>query len=393
MTQKNTSPAILDLAFRPFFLLGSVFSILALIIWGATLYGWGNHTYYGYVQLWHGHEMLFGFVAAIMVGFLLTAVQNWTGLRSVHGKTLIFLIVLWLAGRLAVWFATSLPWWLLIVIDCSFLLCAACLLATLLWQKKQKRNYFVVLALLILMANNLIFHLAVATNKLPVASNSLHGVILLITLMMTIIGGRIIPMFTANTTQVPPRARRQWLDNSGLILLWIMAFIYICQWQDLLPDSLLSLLFLATAILIAARCAMWRLMTTWRHALLWSLHLSYWFIPLGLLLLACHYAGMPLSMNTALHALTVGAMGGLTLSMMSRVSLGHTGRPIIASRIIGLALAFIFIAALCRVGLILISPAISLWAWWLSITLWTVAFLLFLYRYTRILLSPRVISR
>jgi uncharacterized protein involved in response to NO len=389
MTKKSPHLAVLDLAFRPFFLLGAVFSIIALVLWGASLHGWLSHAYRGYSQLWHGHEMLFGFVAAILVGFLLTAVQNWTGLRSAHGNRLLLLILLWLGGRLAVWFAAEMPWWLVIVLDSSFLLYAAWLLGSLLIKKQQKRNYFAVLAILLLTADNVVFHLGVAAGHLQTATYALHSVILLITLLMTVIGGRVIPMFTGNTTQIPPRKRIQWLDKSGLALLWAMVVIFLFQLQFYLAESLLAVIFVFAAVLIAARCALWRPMSTWPHPLLWSLHLSYWFIPLGLLLIACHYAGMAISLSTALHALTVGAMGGLILSMMSRVSLGHSGRPIVPAPAIRLALALVLFSALSRVGIILIEPALSIWAWWLSIGLWVIAYGLFLFRYTGILTSPR----
>lgn len=392
MTKNASHPAVLDLAFRPLFLLGTAFSIIALMLWAASLHGWLNHAYHGYSQLWHGHEMLFGFVAAILVGFLLTAVQNWTGLRSVHGNRLLILIMLWLSGRLAVWFAAELPWWLVIILDSSFLLYAAWLLGSLLIKKQQKRNYFAVLAILLLTADNVVFHLSVATGHLQTATYALHSVILLITLLMTVIGGRVIPMFTGNTTQIPPRARIQWLDKAGLALLWAMVVIFLFQLQIYLAEMLLAIIFALAAVFIAARCGLWRPMSTWRHPLLWSLHLSYWFIPVGLLLIACHYAGMAISLSTALHALTVGAMGGLILSMMSRVSLGHSGRPIVATPLIKLALALVLFSALTRVGIILIAPALSIWAWWLSIGLWVIAYGLFLVRYTPILMSPRADS-
>ncbi len=392
MTNKESQHALLDLAFRPFFLLGAAFSMIALWLWGANLHGWVSYAYHGYSQLWHGHEMLFGFVAAILVGFLLTAVQNWTGLRSAHGKVLILLISLWLLGRFTVWFAVTLPWWLVIVVDSSFLLTAAWLLARLLIKKQQRRNYFAVGALLLLTADNLVFHFAVAAGHFQVATRSLHSVILLITLLMTVIGGRVIPMFTGNTTQISPRPRIEVLDKAGLGLLWALVAIYIFQLQAYLADSLLAVLFAITALFIAARCALWRPLSTFRHALLWSLHLSYWFTPLGLFLIACHYVGLAISLSTALHALTVGAMGGLILSMISRVSLGHTGRPITAVLVIRLALGLVLLAALTRVGLVILAPSLSLWAWWLSMAFWSLAYGIFLYRYTPILISPRADS-
>lgn len=380
--------SVFDLAFRPFFILGSLFSIVALLVWGGVLANMVEFKAYFPVQLWHGHEMVYGFVAAIMVGFLLTAVQNWTGLRSSHGLSLMILALLWLTGRLLMWPGFDISWWLRMIGDISFLLFSAALLGRLLLKKAQKRNYFAVIGLLILSIDNVIFHYSIHLDNMASASQSLQSVILLITMMMSIIGGRVIPMFTANTTQTPPRPRKKWVDNGGVGLLWLITVIYLLQLQTSIPAYVLIMLFTLAGLLTALRCSQWRLMCAWRHPLLWSLHLGYWCISVGLILFALHYAGF-ISISLGLHSLTVGAMAGLILSMMSRVSLGHTGRKIMSTPLITSGLVMIFFAAFLRVILAPVLTEYTLIFWWLSIVFWTGAFSFFLYYYLPILTSPR----
>lgn len=381
--------AFLELAFRPLFLMGSLFSIIALFYWGANLIGAIKVSTPIPLYLWHGHEMLFGFACSVIVGFLLTAVQNWTGLRSANGAKLFILTTLWLAGRVVMWPSFSTTSWATLIVDQSFLLYAAWLLGQLLHQKKQRRNYFAILVLMMLFIANLTFHISIMRGNLTTAANSLYGALFANILMMSIIGGRVIPMFTANTTQIPPKPRRLWLDRLGLVLLWCIATIYLLQLQTIIPKDILALIFGISSILIAGRCYGWRFSSTRAHPLLWSLHLSYWFIPLGFALISLHYAGINLSFSNGIHALTAGAMGGLILSMMSRVSLGHTGRPIIASLTIRLGLLIILFSATVRVLIVPLSTSFTTYFLLLSIVLWGLSYSLFLLKYTPILISAR----
>ena len=359
---------VFDLAFRPLFLLASLFGIIALLYWGGVWNGWVNQSHALPATLWHGHEMMFGFVGAVLVGFLLTAVQTWTGLRSIHGLQCALLVGCWLVGRIAMW--------------------PGLFLAKLIYQKKQKRNYFAVVVLLLLIFTNINFHLSSQAQQFETASYSLYSAVFLITLMMAVIGGRIIPMFTANATQIPARPRLLWLDRAALFSVWLIVAVFFLQLQAWIADYLLAIMLVIAASLTAIRCACWRFFTILSHPSLWSLHLSYWCIPLGLCLLAYHYAGGDVSVNDALHALTVGGMGGLILSMMSRVSLGHTGRPIIASSKIKIAFICVLIAGLVRTLMFSVFSA-SLFSLWLSILLWVLAYSIFLYQYTPILFAER----
>lgn len=386
-TSQQVYSALFSFAFRPFFLGAATWSILSLLLWGMVLSG-GQFAPYGGVQFWHGHEMLFGFVGAVVVGFLLTAVQSWTGLRAVNGRPLVLLLILWLAGRvlMAVPFAPAM---LTVFVDLLFFPAAALFLFIPLLARNQSRNYFAVLVLFLLMICNGISHFAVLNGETMLQSQALFSAVLLITVMMAIIGGRVIPMFTANTTQIPAKPRQKWPDRLALGLLWTLLFLSLLalDWQA--PDVLLSIIYGLSAILLGWRCARWRFISTLSHPLLWSLQLGYWWIVVGLILFSGHHAGLGIPHSMALHSLTAGAMGTLILSMMSRVSLGHTGRPLIANRLITVSLVVILFAALARVlGVWFVAP-VSQHLLMLSIVLWCVAYGLFLIRYTPLLINPR----
>lgn len=382
------SGALFGLAFRPFFLAAALFSLLLMLTWLALFSGWLSFAPYGGATFWHSHEMLFGFVGAVLAGFLLTAVQNWTGIRAAHGKPLLMLLLIWLAGRLLMAFPL-LPASFILAVDLMFLPLAALFVFVPLLARQQTRNYFAVLALFLLMLCNGISHYGVITDSPALQQQAFFCATLLITLMMAIIGGRIIPMFTSNTTQIAPRPRQNWLDNAGLAALWsIFALTLIgLDWQA--PDWLFSLLFALAAILLAIRSSRWRFFSTLAYPLLWSLHIGYWWLIAGLAAFAAHYAGLDLSYNTALHCLTAGAMGMLILSMMSRVALGHTARPIEASPLVTASLLLVLLAALVRVLGANLPLENNLFALQLSGGLWSLAFLLFFISYLPILSKPR----
>lgn len=379
--------AIFALAFRPFFLAAAAFSIVSLVLWGMALSGW-QFAPYGGVQFWHGHEMLFGFVGAVVVGFLLTAVQSWTGLRGANGRPLALLLLLWLAGRLLMAMPVG-PAMLTVFVDLLFFPAAALFLFIPLLARNQSRNYFAVLILFLLMICNGISHFAALNGEPVLQSQALFSAVLLITVMMAIIGGRVIPMFTANTTQIQAKPRQKWPDRLALGSLWSLLFLSFLAFDWQAPDALLCVLYGLAAILLGWRCARWRFFSTLPHPLVWSLQLGYWWIVVGLILFSGHHAGLGIPHSMALHSLTAGAMGTLILSMMSRVSLGHTGSPLIADRLITVSLVVILFAALSRVLGIGFTTSLSQHLLMLSIVLWGVAYGLFLIRYSRLLISPR----
>lgn len=382
------SNALFALAFRPFFLLAALFGVILMLLWGLALSGWDGYAPYGGIQFWHGHEMLFGFVGAVLVGFLLTAVQNWTGLPAVNGKPLMTLVLLWLLGRFLM-AVPVVPDIVIIFIDLLFFPAAAIFLFIPLLVRSQARNYFAVLVLFLLMFCNGISHYSVLNNQLQLQQQVLFSTALLITVMMAIIGGRIIPMFTANTTAIPAKDRQVWPDRIALGALWLLLFMSLLMFSMPVPAILLSIMAFLSALMLALRSSRWHFSHTLSHPLLWSLHLGYLWIVIGLLLYAASQAGFAIPETIALHSLTAGAMGMLIISMMSRVSLGHTGRPIVSSRLITLSFYLVMAAAIVRVfGVWLLPAHSSIWLM-LSVLFWCIAFMMFLIRFLQVLTQPR----
>lgn len=387
--ENHISTPLLDLAFRPFFLLATLFSIFALCLWGLLLSGRLVFSPYGGSYFWHAHEMVFGFVSAVLVGFLLTAAQSWTGVRAPNGFRLFVLACVWLFARIFMLMGEIIPFEIIISVDLSFTLLAAYFLLLMLVEKKQYRNYFAVIALLIITFLNGLTHYSLRGEPVYELRDSIHATILIITMMMTVIGGRVTPLFTANATKLPPKSRIPWLENAILLNIWVLISIYIINIYFQLDFAFLSVLFFTCALLIAIRSSRWNFWTTLRHPLLWSLQLSYWFIPVGLFFMGCHYL-LDFSMSIAIHILTVGAMGGMILSMMSRVSLGHTGRALQADKIMTLSFLTIFMAAIVRVIFVLFWPEEASTFFLVTISLWSVGYSLFLFKFGLVLIRPRV---
>lgn len=262
------SVALWRQAFRPLFLFGASFSVLAMALWLSLLMGWVSWQPVGGALFWHSHEMVFGFAGAIVVGFLLTAVQNWTGVRATHGWPLLLLTVLWLAARLLMVLAPAWPWWLLALVDVAFLLLAATFFARILWAVKQQRNAFFVLILLLWASMNGLHHVGLARHDIGLQQWSLYSAVWLITLVMAIVGGRIIPMFTANGTMTPKVVAKPWLDRAALASLWLLALLQLTTLNTMLPSFLLALLHGVAAVLVAWRWLRWRMWITWRTPLL-----------------------------------------------------------------------------------------------------------------------------
>ncbi len=385
-------PPILRLAFRPLFLGGTLFSMLAVAWWAyfwVTPFDWQP---YGNPIWWHGHEMLFGFAAAIVVGFLLTAVQTWTGVPGLKDKKLGILAGAWLLGRILVAFGGALPGWLVAVGDLSFLLLASFAMAYPVLKAKQWRNLMFVPILLVLTLLNGISHWAVLTENAGMAMQALHGAIMLVTLVIAIIGGRVIPFFTSNASDYTRKANIGWLDGLSigtLIVLVIAAFAGFAN----LPMPLLAIVSLLAALANGWRFLRWGINHTLNTPLLWSLHFSYLFIPIGMIALLLYSIGVLSNISLALHCFTVGAMGGMILAMISRVSLGHTGRKLQPPKLMSWGYLSILIAATLRVALPALIPAAANWGIGIAGLLWIVAYGIYLVFYAPMLLAPRVDGR
>ncbi|WP_404295271.1 NnrS family protein [Halomonas sp.] len=382
-------PPIARLAFRPFFLLASLFSVLAMVVWFAFWHGDILLRPHGGLMWWHQHEMIFGFGAAVAVGFLLTAVQNWTGQRSLHGWTLLGLVGVWLLGRLLIAFPVGLPAVLLVAVDVAFLLLAALAMGRLVVDARQWHNLVFVPILLLLAVANLAMHLGVMRGQLPPIREGAYLGVLLIATLMVMLGGRVIPFFTSLKLGRPKPAAWPMLER---LSLWSIYAVVLLQLSILLevapPPGLLGWAMLVAAAANAVRLARWEGWRTLHEPLLWGLHLSYAFIVVGLVMWALAQTGL-FRVELALHALAIGGIASMMLAMMSRVALGHTGREIRTLPGIGIGLMLMFAAALLRSPVLAMFPQITHWTYNLSILFWCIAYLIFLFHYTVPLLTTR----
>ncbi|WP_404471772.1 NnrS family protein [Vreelandella venusta] len=385
---------LVRLAFRPFFLLAALFSVLSLLVWLAFWHGNMLLRPYGGLIFWHQHEMLFGFAAAVVAGFLLTAVRNWTGLPSLNGGPLIALVVLWLLGRLLmafpIVFSVALPRWLIVIVDLAFLPVVAIVMATLVVTAKRWRNLIFVPVLMLFAMANLAMHVGVINGDPEMIRQAAYLAVLLITLMITLVGGRVIAMFTANRLKRPKPAPIPLLEvatlgsTGGVVLLQLAILLGVA-----VPVASMGGTMLFAALANTLRMARWGGLHSWREPLLWGLHGSYAFILLGLVMWVLALMGL-IRTELAIHALSIGGMGVMMLAMMARVSLGHTGRPIRTLPGIGVALGLMLIAAVIRSPVLALFPQITHWTYTLSITFWCVAYVIFLAHYTLPLMRARV---
>ncbi|NRR32494.1 NnrS family protein [Oxalobacteraceae bacterium] len=370
------------LGFRPFYLAGALCAALALPLWMLQYFG-GWPALAARINVgWHMHEMVFGMAAAVVIGFLYTAARAWTGVWTPVRGALAALVLLWCAGRLAMLVA---PAPLAAVVDWLFLPLAAWPLLQVLRQAGNRRNYFLVVLLgLMALANGLYHAIALGWLALP-AALPVQAAILVIVLMESAIATRVLPMFTRNgapgtTPLVEPR-----LDRLALGLLAAAAL----AWVFGAPAWLMAPLALAAALLVLLRLWRWKIHRTLGVPLLWILHFSYAWVALGLVLLALAGFGM-VSASAAFHALTVGSMGGLILGMITRTTLGHTGRPLVAGRSERAIFVLIQLAALTRVAAALGWDSAHGAVLLVSAVCWTLAFLRYVFAYWPYLSSPRI---
>ncbi len=385
-------PPLLRLAFRPLFLGGALFAVLAIAWW--TYYWLQPSAWmpYGGPLWWHSHEMLFGFVAAIVVGFLLTAVQTWTGVAGLKGGLLAVLVGIWLLGRLLLLFGDGGGVWLVAVIDVSFLVLAACAMAYPVLRVKQWRNFIFVPLLLLLAVMNGASHYAVIAGEPQWLLQSMRGAVMVVVVIVSVVGGRVIPFFTANATGCSKAEPLIGLERLSLISLLLMVAVAFIGFESL-PAMVIVVLSLLAAVIQLMRSGRWGAIHSRGIPLLWSLHLSYACIPLGLIGVALAAVGWISSYSAALHCFTVGAIGGMILAMIARVSLGHTGRPLQPPAMMTLAFYCLALAALVRVVLPGWVPAFSVWGVGVAGGLWVLGYGLYCFCYARYLVTPRVDGR
>ena len=384
---KTSDFALFDIAFRPFFLCGSVFSLCAILIWAGLFSGNLTINVFGGGLWWHTHEMLFGFVCAIIMGFLLTAVQNWTSQKSISHTPLFALVLLWLSARLALLSPSGLPTWLISFLDISFIPIATFFFIRPIIKVKLWRNLIFLPLLTALTIVNIAMHYSVYTGNVSIIFPASKIAVLLVAMIMTIMGGRVIPMFTANGTGTKKVNELKWLEKSAISSL-LLVIIFNAGLIEL-PNTINALLFFITAIFHFIRVIRWRFWVTLRTHLVWSLHLSYAFIPTGLGLLGVSQLSDAISTSQAIHTITVGAIGLMILSMISRVSLGHTGRKIQTGKLMACAFLILFCAALIRIlGQLFTDDYIFIIL--CSAVLWALAYCIFVVVYTPILIRKRI---
>jgi len=379
-------PPVLRAGFRPFWLLGPLWAIVVVGLWIQALAGAIELPTLFDPLSWHRHEMLFGFLGAVIAGFLLTAIPNWTGRLPISGWRLATLALMWVAARFAILFSASVGGLTAMAIEAAFLLtlAGACAREVLI---ARNRNVPVVGVVLLFAIAAVVDHLeslgALSTDQLGWRCG-----VMLVLMLITLIGGRIIPSFTANwlikqgQTPLPGQA-----STFDYVAMAATALALGC-WAFQLAPSLAASLLIAAALLQFVRLARWGGWRAKSEPLVFILHLSYAWLPIGLLLLGLSIVDVDVSGTAGLHALTAGAMASMVLAVMTRASLGHTGRELRADK------GTIVIYALVTSG-----AAVRVAAPWLPFdyleliklagTLWGAAFLLFLALYGPKLLGPR----
>jgi uncharacterized protein involved in response to NO len=368
------------LGFRPFYLLAAAFAVLAMLVWVLVLSGQLAVPMAG--VWWHAHEMLFGFVSPVIVGFLFTAGRNWTGLETPTGRPLAGLAVVWLIGRLGMAIDGGM---VTALVDSAFLPLAAAAIARVLWRAGSRRNYFLVGILGLLAAANITFHLARFAILILDPLVALHFALGIIVVLETTIGGRVIPAFTATAL----KGVWQWQSRSWNVATIAVTGMALLGWA-VLPDACWpAALSLFAVGLQVRRCMGWNPWATRHVPLLWVLHLAHLWIPVGLALLATTQLGW-LPRSAGVHALTIGATGGLIIGMITRTALGHTGRALKVGRLEVMAYASVQLAAVVRVLTVAAIPVASTGGIHLAATLWMLAFLLYLWRYGPWLVRPRI---
>ena len=376
--------ALWELGFRPFYLLASIFAALSIALWALQYAGWLPQPYL-HGPLWHAHEMLFGFALAVIVGFLLTAGRNWSNQPTPTGGRLAALAALWLAARVLV----LTPWgWAAAAANVAFPLAAAVALAIPFVRAGNRRNYFFVGLLGLLAVAAAWVHLSMlgVLHWPPMAGLQIALDVLLF--IISVMAGRVVPMFTNNGVPGAQATRRPWVEKAALGS--VLALLAADALQ--LPGPVLALIATVGAAAHLARWLLWQPWTTLRTPLVWVLHAAYLWVPVHLALRAAAVAGWA-DASLATHALTVGAVGGLIIGMMTRTARGHTARPLRADRADVAAYLLVLAAALLRVLLPLLVPSLHYEAVLGSAALWSTGFGVYAWRYWPVLMRPRLDGR
>jgi uncharacterized protein involved in response to NO len=384
-------PPVLRLGFRPFFLVAGIFAIISMVIWTASYSFSVEFNFSGVApSLWHAHEMIFGYVMAVVAGFLLTAIKNWTGEEVLRGKPLALLLMLWLVARLLPLSGLMIPIEIIAVVDVAFLffLSIVCLLPVL--KVKQYKQVGIISKLLLLMICNVFYYLGIVGILAEGIQWGLYSAIYMIIALVLVMLRRVMPMFIKNGIDGEVELKnRAWVDNASLILL-------VCLWVvDVFTNfsQVTAMLAVVLTVLHATRLAGWYTNKVWSKPLVWILVIAYVFIIMGFALTAAKVY-FSISPFLSIHAFTVGGIGLITIGMMSRVSLGHTARSVFdPPAVVFWSLMALTLGAVVRVIFPLFN--MDLYIYWvgLSQALWIISFVIFIFVYAPMFLSARVDGR
>ena len=384
---KTTGLALLNLGFRVFFLGAGLFSILSILLWSAVyIFKISLPVHSITIFQWHAHEMIYGYSVAVIAGFLLTAVKNWTGVQTVTGKPLLLIFSLWAIARLL--FSSGISSFAIAgIFDVLFLLSVILSISHPIIKVKQWKQLPIVFILVLLMTGNIFFYLGV----LDVVNNGIiwgiYGGLYLVIGMVLTMGGRVIPFFIERGVGYPVKViDSRWINITSHILFLVFFVSALFLNNPALSAYLALGLFLVNAIKLIG----WHTHGIWKKSLLWSIYLAFWFICFGFLLFASHHF-FGISKFLAIHAFAVGGIGLVTMGMMSRVALGHTGRNIeTPHKSVAYALGILLLAAIVRVIVPLFDSTHYIFWIGLSQALWIVSFLMFTIIYLPILSKPRI---
>ncbi len=374
--------AFLRLGFRPFYLGAAVLAALAVPVWMMVFLGQWVWAPALSPLLWHAHEMLLGFASAVIIGFLMTAVKAWTGLATPRGLPLGVLALLWLSARIA---AVTAPYAVYAMLDTLLLPIVALVLLRLLLRAGNTRNLPLAALLLLLGAANATFHLSVLGLLDLAPTRALHAALAVIVMVECVMAGRVIPGFSMSAIPGLRITALLWLERSALALTGVGLLL----WVFAAPGWIASLALGLAAAAHVWRQWRWKPLLTKQRPILWILHLSYAWIPVGLGLLALAQIHL-LAVSQGLHALAVGTTGGLIIGMITRTARGHTGRTLQVAPAEVLAYVLVALAALLRVLLPLLWPDLLL-VWLIgAAAAWSVAFAIYVFIYVPWLTQTRL---
>jgi uncharacterized protein involved in response to NO len=388
----NSGPIFFAAGFRPFFLSAGILAAISLPLWLAV-YAAGLDLGLPYpVAVWHGHEMVYGFAGAAIGGFLLTAVPNWTNTHHVSGKPLMVLFAAWVAGRLAMVLGGLLPPVLVAIVDLAYLPLLAGLVAGPLVKAGKWRNIAFVPILAAFFLSNLFVHADIAFD-FGDGIGAIYAGITLALVMVTIVGGRIVPSFTQNWLRMEGRpvelAPIGWVEKGGAVASVALGGLL----AAFAPNSAVAgIVLLAASLINLVRLAGWHGIRALANPLLWVLHLGYLWMVIGLALLGLTSFLPDLPASAALHALTAGSIATMVLGVMSRAALGHSGRPLEISRLTVLAYVLVTVGTTLRVAAPLLGDG-QMGATHAGGAIWALAWLLFVIVYWPIVTRPRADGR